>query len=218
LDLDRKGSLKAAMEGFTAAVDFPVCLYYREMMELYPHAKILLTIRDSPEVWYASMVDTIASPMKTPASFAFDYKNYVHYGQKLLFYLPGLGYTFYRFLGPTLMDFFDHSFDDEERIKKIYTDWIEEVKRVVPPGQLLIFNVKQGWDPLVEFLGIEKPPKPFPRVADTEEMLKMLGALATLGYLQLFLYAFVAQKILTRATTTTSSNKNSKRKRRTKVL
>ena len=34
-----------------------------------------------------------------------------------------------------------------------YSDWISHVKRSVPPEKLLIFNVKQGWKPLCEFLG-----------------------------------------------------------------
>lgn len=38
----------------------------------------------------------------------------------------------------------------------------------MPPGQLLVFNVKQGWEPLCAFLGVPVPKgKPFPRVNDT---------------------------------------------------
>lgn len=40
---------------FLACVDAPCCLYYREMMDAYPNAKVLLNLRD-PDTWYASLV------------------------------------------------------------------------------------------------------------------------------------------------------------------
>ena len=46
---------------------------------------------------------------------------------------------------------------------KWYEDHNEEVKRAVPKGNLLIFNAKQGWEPLCNFLGKEIPAEEFPR-------------------------------------------------------
>ena len=43
---------------------------------------------------------------------------------------------------------------DDETMKQVYIDWIEHVKRVVPSDKLLIFNVKQGWAPLCQFLNV----------------------------------------------------------------
>ena len=37
---------------------------------------------------------------------------------------------------------------------QVYLDWIEMVKATVPPEKLLIFNVKQGWEPLCNFLNL----------------------------------------------------------------
>ena len=37
------------------------------------------------------------------------------------------------------------------------------VKSIVPPEKLLVFNVKQGWKPLCDFLGCEVPTSAFPR-------------------------------------------------------
>lgn len=42
------------------------------------------------------------------------------------------------------------------------------VKSVVPPDQLLVMSMKEGWDPLARFLGKKRPEKPFPRVNDAE--------------------------------------------------
>ncbi|MCH7663890.1 MAG: hypothetical protein IH859_08495 [Chloroflexi bacterium] len=43
--------------GFEAAVDFPSSIYYQEMMQAFPHAKVLHTVRD-PQRWYDSTVAT----------------------------------------------------------------------------------------------------------------------------------------------------------------
>src|SRR5438046_3146198 len=49
---------KALFEGYQAAVDYPACRYYRELMAQYPAAKVILTVRD-PESWYESESATI---------------------------------------------------------------------------------------------------------------------------------------------------------------
>ena len=54
----------------------------------------------------------------------------------------------------------------ENRVQ-YYKDWVDHVKRTVPPENLLVFNVKQGWEPLCKFLGKPIPDKPFPRCNDT---------------------------------------------------
>ena len=38
----------------------------------------------------------------------------------------------------------------------------------MPEGQLLVWNVKEGWAPLCEFIGVDVPPTPFPRSNDTD--------------------------------------------------
>ena len=57
-------------------------------------------------------------------------------------------------------------------MENVYLDWIEYVKSSVPPEKLLIFNVKQGWEPLCKFLNVKVPETPMPRVNDTAEFHK----------------------------------------------
>ncbi len=40
-------------EGFEATVDFPACVFYRELMAAFPDAKVVLSVRD-PERWWNS--------------------------------------------------------------------------------------------------------------------------------------------------------------------
>jgi hypothetical protein len=37
-----------------------------------------------------------------------------------------------------------------------------------------VFNVKQGWQPLCDFLGVPVPDRPFPNVNDTKSFGKMM--------------------------------------------
>src|SRR5258708_22266784 len=45
-------------EGWQATVDWPGCTFYRELMNIYPDAKVLLSLRD-PDKWYESCRNTI---------------------------------------------------------------------------------------------------------------------------------------------------------------
>src|SRR5271169_2891176 len=47
--------------GFDATVDFPASIFYRQLAEFYPDAKLILTLRE-PESWFASTLATIANP------------------------------------------------------------------------------------------------------------------------------------------------------------
>src|SRR5215203_1969650 len=44
--------------GYRATVDWPGAAFYEELMERYPEAKVILTVRD-PERWYESARSTI---------------------------------------------------------------------------------------------------------------------------------------------------------------
>jgi len=45
----------------------------------------------------------------------------------------------------------------------------------VPPGELLVFEVGDGWEPLCEFLGLPVPDAPFPRTNSTAEFRVWTG-------------------------------------------
>ena len=41
----------------------------------------------------------------------------------------------------------------QEASESFYNQWVEEVKAHVPKDRLLVFSVKEGWEPLCKFLG-----------------------------------------------------------------
>ncbi len=53
-----KIDLVATFAGYQSTTDSPGCYFWRELMEAYPDAKVLLSVRD-PEKWYQSMIKTV---------------------------------------------------------------------------------------------------------------------------------------------------------------
>ena len=49
---------EALFAGYRAAVDWPSCNFWREQLDTWPDAKVILTQRD-PERWYTSVMNTI---------------------------------------------------------------------------------------------------------------------------------------------------------------
>jgi hypothetical protein len=52
---------------------------------------------------------------------------------------------------------------DHEQLVRAYVAHNEAVKAAIPPRQLLVFEVKDGWAPLCDFLGVSVPDEPFPK-------------------------------------------------------
>lgn len=49
--------------------------------------------------------------------------------------------------------------------------------QMVPPERLLVFEPKDGWEPLCKFLGKPVPDQPFPHVNDTEQFQKFFSSI-----------------------------------------
>ena len=62
------------------------------------------------------------------------------------------------------------SFDLRNSLQYRYRQHLAYLKATVPPAQLLLWNVKDGWEPLCTFLEKKVPKKPFPHEnASSEE-------------------------------------------------
>jgi hypothetical protein len=141
---------------YQSSLDFPASLFYRELLDQYSDAKVVLSVRE-PERWYQSMYDTAYTLMQltTPAWF----KKYVpHYKR------------FADLIDLLIWDgLFSGKFAEREHAIQIFNQHIEKVKQTVPADKLLIFSVKEGWKPLADFLGFPIPEGvPFPYVNDHE--------------------------------------------------
>jgi hypothetical protein len=79
-----------------------------------------------------------------------------------------------------------------EEYVKFYNQWLEEVKQTVPKDRLLIFNVKQGWKPLCEFLEVPIPENPFPHENEKKVFRKMLWRVDAVGKIIVWLLPAMA--------------------------
>jgi hypothetical protein len=161
---------------YGAAVDWPACTFYEELMERYPEAKVLLTVRD-PERWYESVRNTI-------------YELSVAITRHPLY---RIGYTLVGlivFRGPgnaNLADeliwegTFDGRFEDRAYAKEVFERHNAEVRRRVPADRLLVYEVKKGWGPLCESLGVGEPDEPFPNTNDTAQMRQRLRGIKAIS-------------------------------------
>jgi len=162
-------NLKDVLSGFTACLDYPTCGYFEELMALNPNAKVLLSIRDTPEAWVKSANATV---------MACAYENPFRSG--VLYH----GLKWVPFFGNVvrLFNMLEDNFNKcavghfvpkypENRVQ-YYEDWVAHVKRRVPSDRLLVFNVKQGWEPLCKYLAKPVPSTPFPRINSTDDFKK----------------------------------------------
>ena len=160
---------------YTAAVDNPTCCVWRELMEAYPDAKVLLTLHPKgPEAWYESTMDTIY------------FTENVWQFKVLEFFTP-FGRKFGD-MSHKLIWQRNHKGTMEDRARAIaqYKQHIVDVTAAVPPDKLLVFTVTEGWAPLCRFLGVPVPATPFPNVNDRQEVKKIIrditkGAYVILG-------------------------------------
>jgi hypothetical protein len=150
-------------QGYQAAVDYPVASFYKQLMEYYPEAKVVLTVRE-PERWYESARNTIYSSSNRIGS---------RFGTMLTHrFFPDKTHTRRR---RTLIQEliwkgqFEGRFEERDYAVNAYAAWNEEVKRYVPPERLLTYEVNQGWEPLCAFLDVPVPDIPFPRTNSRDE-------------------------------------------------
>ena len=131
---------------YQAMVDHPGCAYWRELMDFYPDAKVLHTVRD-PDKWFDSTQATIFNPDR-PA--------------------PPEGTPLATFFGQ-LSAFYGGDMHDRAFMTDFFRRHTEAVLAGVPRERLLVFNVAEGWEPLCAFLGVPVPDSPYPRENSTEQ-------------------------------------------------
>jgi hypothetical protein len=164
---------KGFFAGYGVAVDWPVCAFYEEMMEAFPGAKVILTLRD-PERWYVSVSDTIYAIRKLSAGPARP--------AMALASLFAPGITGMVRLADEIVwkGTFEDRFEDRRHAIETFKRHNAEVRRV-PPDRLLVYDVKEGWAPLCDFFGVEVPDRPFPHLNDTRQMRRRLLGLVALS-------------------------------------
>jgi hypothetical protein len=155
---------------YEATMDWPACTFYEQLMERHPDCKVLLSVRD-PEQWYESTRKNIYELVRIGNLSPF---TRLGFGLLLLFKFGAFNMRPLQIAEIILERTFEGKFEDKHRAIEVYSQHTEEVKRHVPKEQLLVYEVKEGWGPLCEFLGVEEPDKPFPHVNDAAEVQRLI--------------------------------------------
>lgn len=157
---------------YQSSVDFPSAIYYREFMRQYPEAKVILTIRNADK-WYDSAQKTIFKGMPKPIFYILKIMSKFVKKAHLMLQV----YEYAQEL--VKKEFFNARFKERAYCKDIFNKWNEEVIRTVPKEKLLVFEVKDGWEPLCKFLNVPIPDIPFPKSNDSDNfeknMVKRMG-------------------------------------------
>jgi hypothetical protein len=152
------------LAGYESLVSEPVSVCWRELVEYYPKAKVVHTVRD-PERWVASTQKTLARRRR--------HLNSLH-GRVALGLSSMLGTDF-----APLIRLFQRTLEADalklvaqrkpERAIELFQAHTDQVVKEVPADRLLIYEVSAGWGPLCEFLDVPVPTEPFPRVNTMEQ-------------------------------------------------
>lgn len=148
--------------GYRSTVDAPSVFVYRALAELYPKGKVILTVRD-PESWWRSASETVHASRKFGQSAESPINRLMARAEA---YRKRHG-------GPPDFLGLDH-----DAAIAAFNRHNEEVRRVISPERLLVFEVKQGWVPLCQFLNVPVPATPFPLTNTTEEFQAFTRSLA----------------------------------------
>jgi hypothetical protein len=168
--LDGQSPWEEILGAYESTSDWPAGFFYAELVDAYPQAKVVLSVRD-PERWEASFRETIWN---------------MCFGESLIRHLSAaraeIDPRWERYL--RLVDrmfwiergtFAGANATPEEMILAM-RGHEEAVKRVVPAERLLVWDVTEGWEPLCAFLGVGVPEEPLPHVNDRETFLNRVAA------------------------------------------
>jgi hypothetical protein len=137
-------------EGYSACVDWPSAYYWRTLIDVYPEAKVVLTMR-SAESWWTSFEATILKFLQSGDD------------------PQGLGHLL---IAPQV---FDGRADDRDHAIAVYNKNVADVIATVDPDRLLIHNLGDGWGPLCEWLDLPVPSVDFPSGNTTADMTNRLS-------------------------------------------
>ena len=159
---------RQVFEGYEAAVDWPSAAYYRELMQTFPEAVVIFSNR-SPDTWYESVASTIFRVVP----------NLPRWLRWLVPHIDRWG----TMVKKTIWDNeFGGQFEDREMAIEFFNDRLAEVKTLVPPERLLVHSAAEGWGPICEFLGVDKPTTAYPYINDASRLQRAVRVLQLLNY------------------------------------
>ena len=136
--------------GYQSTVDWPSACFFRELSKAYPAARFVLTLRD-PERWADSFSATIYKLLGSMDQAPQEKQAWLKMASEVIAmtgFPPGL---------------------NRDELAQAFISHNNAVKEAIPARRLLEFEVKDGWQPLCDFLEVPVPTTDFPRTNHREE-------------------------------------------------
>ena len=167
---------------YVAGVDYPFNLFWRQLLDLHPDAKVVLTVRDHKKL-FRSLSNIFSL-----------YSHGQEWPQSWLNLVLGTPFPFLKMEGSwrsprSGLNLYQAVLAGEEQAIIFFEDWEETVRKTVPSDRLLVFRVQDGWKPLADHLGVpvvsrrkkllpqdfykfyfSQPTRPFPNVNDSAQI------------------------------------------------
>jgi hypothetical protein len=148
---------EALLGDYGSGVDFPICSFWEELVEAFPEASIILTVRDAHR-WFDSYQATLRAAQKREMPPI-----------PLVGRWQQLGIRSVERLHPA------GDLDNREVMVAAFERHNRRVLEAVTDRTVLVYDVKDGWGPLCNHLGLELPSLPFPHTNDRDWFQSLLG-------------------------------------------
>ena len=142
----------ALFEGYGSAVDWPVAAFWQQLAQHYPHARFILSVRDS-HIWHESVLETIFKALSSTPD-AGDSQTRIHRAMTRELILHRT---------------FDDRLDDAAHAIAVYERHNQAVRDGISAHRLLVVEAGIGWEPLCAFLDCPVPDLPYPHSNSREE-------------------------------------------------
>jgi hypothetical protein len=149
----------AVFDGYVAAVDWPAAAFWPELSEKYPDALVLLSTRESAEVWWRSASATIFGSATQGMLAA-----------------PDAADMFGGIMGRFTLEL-----GNPEAAMAAYDAHNQKVRDTIPADRLIEWKPGDGWAPIAQRLGLAVPDEAFPHVNTTEMFIDRQQQMAEHG-------------------------------------
>lgn len=179
----RRRKLARLLHGRDATLEVPGSACLPDLLQMYPDAKVILTERTSARVWLQSW-----------HGFGIDLRSDCF--RWIGYWMPGVvsANDLYRGWMRLASERFGLAPEPSEELYHAHNNW---VKTIVRPERLLVFKCQDGWGPLCEFLGRQRP-NPFPHGNEAGHLRfykRMAMVLGAMSWLVVLVIAFVLSTI-----------------------
>ena len=158
--------LEMEQRGYTATLDFPLFLFALPMAQLRPESKVLLSVRDTPEVWYRSFcyINRLMATYWSARPWVWmspDFMSLYPPIHKDLLGIEQVELTYPQSMSRPL-PWYEHVYPfGEDHVNFRRSEWIaaytehnQRIEDTLPSDRVLTFNAKQGWEPWIDFFNI----------------------------------------------------------------